>query len=108
MEWVFLVLFAAIFVAVISILNKKALRVVTPYSIGFWTSLFSLIAVTPFALANVPTVLDSNFWTALLITGVLNVVAIAAHLKALEKADVSLVEPLKSFSVILMIFSSFY
>ncbi len=107
MFWFIFAISGAFFTATYSMLVKKLVKDINQYVLasGVFLSSFVVLLIIS-ALKGIPEI-GPNFYSAVLATGVLNVVAVALQYRALKITDLSLAIPMLSFSPIFLIFTSF-
>jgi drug/metabolite transporter (DMT)-like permease len=100
--WLILALVAALGTAAREILVKRARRAADEYVVVFWAAAGAGALLLPLALrageAPAP-----GFWSALLVSGVINAAAALLIARAVHRSDLSLVAPLKSLTPLFML-----
>lgn len=104
--WLFLGLASGLFVALQSMVSKKALEGANHYLVAFAYAAFSLPYFLIALLWLDLTPLNFTFWWSAIATSVLNVVAIILLMKALKIGELSLTMPFLSFTPIFLILTS--
>ena len=106
MHWVYLVLFTALLQALKDVFIKKTVRRVH-YILVCWSYCVLTVAFLAPALAyvGIPEI-RAGFWTALVISGVLNSMAFLLYFKALHSSDLSLTIPMLTFTPLFMLITS--
>lgn len=112
MNWLFFALASAIFESLKDLVGKYNLanRKINPYLVGWSLVAFTLPVYIPiFFSSYIPLEkLSPQFWLALLADSTLSAISNFLYIIALEKADLSLVVPMVSFSPIFLIFTSYW
>ena len=108
MLWFFLSLFGAVFTAVMQALTKK-FQQKTPYLVlaaGTYTVTAAILLIASY-YKGLPVILP-GFYTAVIATTGINVVATILFCRALDTTDFSLVMPIMSFTPVVLTISSFF
>jgi drug/metabolite transporter (DMT)-like permease len=100
--WLFLALIAAAGTAAREVYVKRARRAVDEFAVVFWAAAGAGALLLPLALAEGAGLRD-GFWRALLVSGVINVIAALLIARAVHHSDLSLVAPLKSLTPLFML-----
>ena len=104
--WFILGISSGLFHALMSMVSKKTLKDTNPYLVAFAYAAFSL----PFAFIALfwldLTPLNFTFWWSVILTSMLNVVALVIFMKALSIGELSLTVPFLAFTPIFLIFTS--
>ncbi|MBN1645530.1 EamA family transporter [Candidatus Woesearchaeota archaeon] len=107
MIWFVFALLAALGDSTYFMLAKRFLKGMDMYVLASGT--FMMWAAILFIITffrRIPAI-QEGFWTAVLVTGILNIVAIILYYKALKITDLSLAMPLLSFTPVFLILTSF-
>ncbi len=104
---IFLSLCAAILDSFKNVFMKKTLKDISVYSIAWIFRTVPLIVFVPaLFIMGIPNI-ETGFWTALIFSGILNVVGTILFVKSIKKTDISVAIPLLSFTPVFLIFTSF-
>lgn len=107
MVWFLFALFGALFDSLFYMLSKRLLRNTDQYVLAggvFLSSFFVLLAVSLYM--GIPEI-GTGFYSSVLVTAVLNVIAAILYYRALRITDLSLSVPMISFTPVFLIFTSF-
>lgn len=94
MDWFFFALLAAVFASLNDYFSKRGVKNVNEYVMAFGSALFALPFLLIYLSLNAIPILGPSFWTAWVISGLLNVLATILFFKALKFSDISLAMPL--------------
>lgn len=106
MLWLLLGLTAALSQSFADLFSKRALSDADPYIVMLAFQLYALpVLALIFLLSGLPEI-TAGFFTALLVSGTLNILAVALYIKAFQHADLSLVAPLIAFTPLFLLLTS--
>lgn len=106
MEWLFFSFLTALFESLKDVLCKKSLEDMDEYIVAWSLRLFCLPFLFPLLLLYPLPVLGKNFWWALMISGLLNVVTAILYMKAIKQSDLSLSVPMLTFTPLFLLITS--
>lgn len=107
MVWFIFAIFGALFDAIYYTSIKKLLKNIDQYVLASGVFLSSFIVLFLISIIKGIPEIGSAFYSSVLATGVLNVIAAILYFKALKITDLSLSVPMISFTPIFLIFTSF-
>jgi len=106
MHWVYLVLFTALLQAVKDVFIKRTVRRVHCLVVCWSYCVLTVLFLAPaLAYVGIPET-GSEFWSALVVSGVLNTIAFVLYFKALQSSDLSLTVPMLTFTPLFMLLTS--
>ncbi len=98
--------FTAIITSLIDVWSKKTLKVMNEYVVAFSLRFYSLFFLLPFFFyLDIPPI-NSKFWLALLVSGLLNLITSILYMKGLKASDISLSVPLVTFTPLFLLVTS--
>jgi uncharacterized membrane protein len=106
MLWLIYSLLAAMFTAVQSVFNKKALKEADEYTVSFFYTLFAALFVAPLVYYYGIPELKPGFVMILIISGLLNAFSIILFIRAIKISDLSITMPILAFSPIFLLITS--
>ena len=106
MLWLIPAILAAVFESVKDVFSKKSLKDIDIYTISWALRFFALPFLLPLLLFIKIPALGNEFWSALLINGILNVVATILYMKAIKESDLSVTIPMIAFTPIFLLVTS--
>ncbi len=106
MSWFLFAISTAFLESVRDIFNKKTISNIDEYVITFSFNLLTAIFSLPLLLFNDIPNLGNNFWSAVIIIGILNTIAFLLFFKAIKASDLSIVSPITTLSPILLLITS--
>ncbi len=107
MIWVIFAIIGAFVDAAYFVLIKKLLKNVDQYVLAGGTFFCSFVLLSLISLIKGVPEIGPGFYSAVLITGVLNVISTILCFEALKITDLSLAVPMLSFTPLFLIFTSF-
>lgn len=106
MLWFIFSFFTAFFESLKDVFSKKSLKNVDEYVVSWALRFFALPFLIPLLFfVDIPS-LDNQFWTALLVSGSLNVIATILYMKAIKHSDLSITVPMVTFTPLFLLFTS--
>jgi len=106
MTWVIFAFLTAIFRSLTDVAGKFSLKNIDEYIVAWSLNFFSLPFLIPLLFfIDIPSV-SSGFWIALLISGILNVVAVILYMRAIKLSDLSLSIPMITFTPLFLLITS--
>lgn len=106
MQWFILSLLCAVFEALKDISGKKGLQNIDEYIVAWSWRLFALPILLPILFfIDIPK-LNSEFFTALVIGGILNLIVTVIYIKSIKISDLSLTLPMISFTPLFLLITS--
>ena len=106
MLWLILSFAAALFTSINDVFSKKRLRDINEYVVSWSLRFFALLFLLPLLLFIKIPDLGDEFWLALLISGLLNVIATILYLKAIKNSDLSVTVPLLAFTPLFLLITA--
>lgn len=104
--WFLFSLLTALFESLKDVLSKISLREVDEYVVAWAIRFFSLPFLIPLLFFVDLPAIKGTFWLALLLGGVLNMVATLFYMKALKYSDLSITVPLVTFTPVFLLATS--
>ncbi|WP_286242545.1 EamA family transporter [Methanobacterium ferruginis] len=110
MFWLIFAWLTALFESLTDVASKKGLQYLDEYTVAFSIRFFTFIFLIPVLVLiaiflGLPYI-GSQFWTALLIGGSLNVVTTVLYMKALKYSDLSISVPMLTFTPLFLLVTS--
>jgi drug/metabolite transporter (DMT)-like permease len=110
MFWLIFAWLTALFESLTDVASKKGLQYLDEYTVAFSIRFFTFIFLIPVVILiaiflGLPYI-GSQFWTALLIGGSLNVVTTVLYMKALKYSDLSISVPMLTFTPLFLLVTS--
>ncbi len=106
MLWFLFSILTAFFESMKDVFSKKSLRNVDEYAAAFSLRLFALPFLFPLLFfIEIPS-LGKDFWTALLLGGLLNVLSTIIYMKALRGSELSISVPMLTFTPAFLLITS--
>jgi drug/metabolite transporter (DMT)-like permease len=106
MFWFIPAILTAISKSVSDVFGKKVLKNLDEYVTAFALRFFITIIMIPVLyFIDIPK-LNNQFWVALIISGILNVIALILYMKALKISDLSLTVPFLTFTPLFLLLTS--
>jgi drug/metabolite transporter (DMT)-like permease len=106
MTWLVLAILTAFFESLKDVFSKKSLKFLDEYLVACAGMLVAAISLLPIlAVVGIPK-LGPNFGMAIVIGGLLNVVAYTLYVKAIRLADLSLTSPLSTLTPLFLLITS--
>jgi drug/metabolite transporter (DMT)-like permease len=106
MTWLVLAILTAFFESLKDVFSKKSLNFLDEYLVASAGMLVAAISLLPIlAIVGIPK-LGPHFGMAIVIGGVLNVVAYTLYVKAIRLADLSLISPLSTLTPLFLLITS--
>jgi drug/metabolite transporter (DMT)-like permease len=106
MTWLVLAILTAFFESLKDVFSKKSLNFLDEYLVACAGMLIAAISLLPIlAVVGIPK-LGPNFGMAIVIGGLLNVVAYTLYVKAIRIADLSLTSPLSTLTPLFLLITS--
>lgn len=106
MVWYLFALLGAMSDSTFYMLSKKLLRNIDQYVLAAWVFLTSSVALLLISIIRGVPAIGPAFYSSVLVTGILNVIAAILYYKALRITDLSLSIPMISFTPVFLIFTS--
>ena len=104
--WFLFSVLTAFFESVKDVYSKKSLKKIDEYVVAWSIRVFALpFLFIPLLFTGIPALKD-NFWMALLVGGILNVVATVLYMKALKYSDLSICVPMVTFTPVFLLLTS--
>lgn len=106
MLWLLFAALTALFESLKDVFSKKSLKHIDEYVIAWSLGVFALPFLLPLLFfIGIPAIGD-KFWLALVVGGLLNVVAITLYMKAIKSSDLSITVPMVAFTPLFMLLTS--
>lgn len=106
MTWVLFAFLTAFFESSKDVLGKRRLRDTDAYVVAWAWRFFALPFLLPLLFFTGVPELGPDFWWALLVGGVLNIVAAVLYMKAIQASDLSLAVPMVAFTPLFLLLTS--
>lgn len=106
MLWLLLAILTAFFQSLKDVFSKIGLKKVDEYLAVFALSSFSVILLMPIVYNMKTPQLSYKFFGILLISGILNLIAIIIYMKSLKYSDISISAPMLTFTPIFLLLTS--
>ncbi len=106
MLWIVPAVLAALFASLQDVFSKKGLKDIDEYIVSWALRFFALPFLLPLLLFIEIPQLGPLFWTALLVNGLLIVVATILYMKAIKHSDLSLTIPMITFTPLFLLITS--
>jgi uncharacterized membrane protein len=106
MLWLILSILTALFQSLKDVFSKIGLKSVDEYITSFALSFFTVIFLSPFLFYTKIPPIKNIFWLALLVNGILNVLASIFYMKAIKTSDLSLSAPMLTFTPLFLLLTS--
>ncbi|MCK4836202.1 MAG: EamA family transporter [Candidatus Aminicenantes bacterium] len=104
--WLVFSLLTAFFESLKDVFCKISLREADEYVVAWAIRFFSIPFLIPiFFFVDLPE-LDKQFWPALIIGGILNMIATVFYMKALKSSDLSITVPMVTFTPVFLLITS--
>ncbi len=103
--WVIFAILNPVFDSLKGVFSKKASKRVDPLLVSWFNNLIPLILFSPF-LFFINLKFNYQFFEALFISGIINVISAVLYHRALFKGDISIVIPILSFTPLFLLFLS--
>jgi len=106
MTWIFFAFLTAIFRSLTDVAGKFGLKIMNEYVVAWALNFFSLPLLIPILFFIEIPELNIHFWMSVCVSGTLNIIASILYIKAIKRADLSLVIPLSTFTPLFLLITS--
>jgi uncharacterized membrane protein len=106
MLWLIYSLITAVFTAVQGVFYKKAVKKVDEYIVTFSFLIFTVLFLAPFVFYFGIPELGNDFFLILMISGILNALALILYIRAIKLSDISITMPLLAFTPFFLLLTS--
>ncbi|MGM0504394.1 MAG: EamA family transporter [Bacteroidota bacterium] len=106
MSWIFFALLTALFRSLTDVAGKFGLKNMDEYIVAWALNFFSVPFLLPILFFIEIPPIGPNFWIALMVSGTLNIATSILYLKAIKRADLSIVIPLTTFTPLFLLITS--
>ncbi|MDA3779839.1 MAG: GRP family sugar transporter [Bacteroidales bacterium] len=106
MTWVIFAILTAIFRSLTDVAGKIGLKNIDEYIVAWSLNFFSLPFLIPILFFIEIPKISPGFWVAMLISGLLNVVAVILYMRAIKLSDLSLCIPMITFTPLFLLLTS--
>lgn len=106
MIWLLFSFLAAFFTSLLAVFSKKALRKADAYLVIFSQRFISILVLAPLLFFIDIPILGNQFWMALVINVVLNLINWVLYMYAIKISDLSLVAPLVTLTPLFLLLTS--
>ena len=106
MAWFVFAILTAFFESLRDISSKRSLRNVDEYAAGWAHRFFATLFLLPVLLFMGIPAIGGEFWAALLVGVLMNIVATVLYMRALKRSDISLSVPIVAFTPLFLLATS--
>jgi len=106
MFWLFPSLLTALLESGKDVLSKKKLLKFDEYIVAWSLNVFSLLIVAPLLIFFKIPSLTFSFWSALFVSGIINIITTILYMKAIKYSDLSITVPLLAFTPLFLLITS--